>query len=453
MNLNILVIEDNKYKVPTVIKVMEKSYKYFKKYYDYEYNIYPKATDYDTIPAKISNLADAICRGRSDIDKLFEYIISLIEEYNINAIFLDFFLSEYDEKINPKWWADNTIGGKLVKQFAKSKYKDIPIVSFTKIDDENLKEAPIIYSSLLFYLPKEDNKNEFFIKNEAMFYKLINKAEEYNNKKNMYCDIAVICALQSELDAVLNLPINWDEEILRKNDKEAYRKGKLDDYTIIAISENKMGMAEAATIATRVVENFHPKYVVMTGIAAGIDKTNQNFLDLLMPDYVFNWQSGKYKVKKEKDDIEEKTIRIFEKDYRSEDTFFKHGNIIKTNKKEFVSEIIKKLDFNDYVIKRPNEITIHNDGMVSGSAVVADNKIVSEQIEERKINGIDMEAYGVVFACNNAPSKPKPIILKAISDFADEDKDDICQKAAMQISAQAFYVLFNKFITNQTSNE
>jgi len=131
-------------------------------------------------------------------------------------------------------------------------------------------------------------------------------------------------------------------------------------------------------------------------------------------------------------------------------TDIEHNNTLSLKADDFSAEILKMLDFNSFDIKTPSEIKIIFDGMVSGSAVVADKDIVSDQIEGRKIHGIDMEAYGVVFACNNHPRKPKPIIIKSISDFADEDKNDDAQPAGMHVSAVAFRVLFEKFISNQS---
>jgi nucleoside phosphorylase len=57
-----------------------------------------------------------------------------------------------------------------------------------------------------------------------------------------------------------------------------------------------------------------------------------------------------------------------------------------------------------------------------------------------------MEAYGVAFACNHHPNNPEVLILKAICDFADQNKNDIYQSAASFVSAKAFYKLFTDVI-------
>lgn len=438
---NILVVENNSSHIAHAREHIVKTYKEFNFSCDCDtVGIYPANEDYESFIGEISKLSTEVNSDREEIDVLFLYIAEQIEKYNIDTILLDFLLCD-DEEEKDEWIPQDTTGGKLAKKLKKSRYKDIPIVSFTKINEGKLDKAAQTYKHILFNLPKDFTK-DFFGTKEAMFYKWIYQAEEFNNKKNLYCDIAIICALQTELDAILNLDLEWKKVMI--NDK-LYRKGSIGKHTVVATSENKMGMPEASTVTTRLIELFNPKYVVMTGIAAGIDHIEQNFLDLLMPDRLFNWQAGKYKVKKESGQYEEKILHIFEPDYRSEDTFLSHYNAIEANK--MTNKILKLTSFEKISIAKPEKIEIYNEGMVSGSSVVADVDIVNDKIKGRKIYGIDMEAYGVTFACNNAPSKPKSIIIKSICDFADADKDDDYQEIAMNISAKAFYVLFTEFIT------
>ena len=44
-----------------------------------------------------------------------------------------------------------------------------------------------------------------------------------------------------------------------------------------------MGMCAASTLTMKLIENFHPRYIVMTGIAAGVkDGDNINLGDILI---------------------------------------------------------------------------------------------------------------------------------------------------------------------------
>lgn len=427
MMYNILIIDDKEKKIDELTEVLKGK--------TGTLNVFPTEAELEGFSGKIQELANP-----DMLDDLYFYIKDYVENQSIHAIILDFYLDGNESYSTIP--IERTDGYALLKKIRNSsdKFAKIPIYSFTR-GEASLKNGQTLSASgkIQGYVPKTDNIGDDMT-NQILF-NIQYECEKY--KDIHYCDIAVVCALKSELEAIRQL-LRWEEFV---NDERVYYKGKLNNYTVIATSEDKMGMAEAATLTTRVIENFDPKYVVMTGIAAGINNKDQGYLDLLMPDYIFNWQSGKYKVKQKSDNIEEKTIHLFEKDYRSEDTFLKHSNIVDEN--GLSDEIVKQLDFNNLSLAKPEKINTYKDGMVSGSAVVADSKIVSEGIVERKINGIDMEAYGVVFACNNAPSRPKPIIIKSISDFADEDKGDKYQEAARQVSAKAFYILFTEFIKSK----
>lgn len=436
---NILVIENKSENIAYVLEHMQTTYKAFS--FQYQNNIYPPQEEYKIFTGKISEISENIFKDTDSIDVLYNYITEQIEKYDIDTILLDFLLCDSEESMN-EWQAQNTIGGKLANKLKESIYKELPIVSFTRIEEENLQKATKTYNHMLFDLRKDFTKDTFE-REEYNFYRWINSTEDFRKKKNRYCHIAVVCAMKTELAEIRKLSLQWKDI---KIDGKLYYKGKLNNYTIIATSEDKMGMPEAATVTTRMIDIFNPQYVVMTGIAAGINPKEQNFLDLLIPDRVFNWQSGKYKVKNELNNYEDKTLHIFEKDHRGPETFLDSNNIFSLKKDEIVNKILLKSKFDTFDIAKPSTINIFNEGMVSGSAVVADIDIVNDKIEERKIYGIDMEAYGVVFACNNAPTKPKPIIIKAISDFADKEKNDACQPAGMHLSAEAFYVLFNEYI-------
>ena len=93
----------------------------------------------------------------------------------------------------------------------------------------------------------------------------------------------------------------------------------------------------------------------------------------------------------------------------------------------------------NYEGEKPSEdLSIISDGTIAcGSAVVANIGIVDTLIKlhARKVTGIDMESYGVFFACENLNSICKPICIKSICDFANSDKSDDYQKYAAYTSA------------------
>jgi nucleoside phosphorylase len=76
--------------------------------------------------------------------------------------------------------------------------------------------------------------------------------------------------------------------------------------------------------------------------------------------------------------------------------------------------------------------------MASGAAVLADGSTV-ERIKQqhRELLGIEMEAYGV-FAASEEAAEPRPTVfaMKSVVDFGDATKDDRFQKYGAYTSAQ-----------------
>ena len=71
--------------------------------------------------------------------------------------------------------------------------------------------------------------------------------------------------------------------------------------------------------------------------------------------------------------------------------------------------------------------------------MIKNRAIIDEMILkfDRKTLGIDMESYGVFYAVENAVApQPKAVCVKAISDFADRDKNNDYQDYAATISAK-----------------
>lgn len=82
--------------------------------------------------------------------------------------------------------------------------------------------------------------------------------------------------------------------------------------------------------------------------------------------------------------------------------------------------------------------------MASGDSVVQNAAVIDMMIKNhlRQADGLDMETYGMYYAAQQAMlPKPIPICTKAISDFANKEKNDEHQSYAAYTSAN-----FTKFL-------
>jgi len=85
--------------------------------------------------------------------------------------------------------------------------------------------------------------------------------------------------------------------------------------------------------------------------------------------------------------------------------------------------------------------------MASGSAVVADRTLAKQVVSHhRELLAIEMEAYGVFLAAEEAP-EPRPIacVLKAVMDYADGDKTDRFKHYAAYVSAHGLAALIGRY--------
>jgi nucleoside phosphorylase len=139
-----------------------------------------------------------------------------------------------------------------------------------------------------------------------------------------------------------------------------------------------MGMPFNAAALMNIISIHKPIYTIMIGTCACIAK-NHKLGDVLIPDRVFSYESGKYEK------------GIFKADYAAHNT----GEELRKQAELLKSQLGKKLHYN---------ITTDED-FCSGAAVVDDLEISNEIIKRcgRKLSGLDMEAYSI--ACINSVLK------------------------------------------------
>ena len=177
------------------------------------------------------------------------------------------------------------------------------------------------------------------------------------------------------------------------------------EIKVISTSLTQMGMVAAATITSKLSFNFASRYIIMSGIAAGV-KEEYNIGDIIIPKEVKDYCSGKFSTPKEKSKDEAELCSIY--------------NSFRNKAKYSIPQI-------------------RTGYMATGDSVIQNSKIIEVMIKKflRQADGIDMEAYGMYYASQQAISpKPIPICIKAISDFANKDKSNEHQEYAAYVSAQ-----------------
>jgi nucleoside phosphorylase/CheY-like chemotaxis protein len=336
--------------------------------------------------------------------------------------------------------AESDSGVRFISEISQSArlLKPIHIVGITAHDELRAKYSSEFENNswaILFYNPVE-NAWEIQIKKKVAY--LISVKREWSQATPEYqFDLAIITALsKTELEAVLHLNANWQSFSI-PNDATEYHKGIFLSegrrISVIAAAAPQMGMVASAVLTTKMIEHFRPKYVAMTGIAAGLPGKG-NFGDILIADLAFDSGSGKIAT-----DTNTKTVK-FEPDYRSIDLTVDLQELFASaiRNRDFVADIQHK-----WPAEPPPTVLSAQMGPVGSGAGVIENEEFVEQIRghSRKLLGVDMETYGVYYAVKNS-SKPRPkgvMSLKSISDFANPTKNDKYQKYAAYTSASYLY--------------
>ena len=262
------------------------------------------------------------------------------------------------------------------------------------------------------------------------------RALQSSNPNGYEYDLAVLTALRSpELESVLGLSADWSQ-VNQPNDATLYFRGNFRDnnqkvLSVVAASASQMGASAAAVLASKLIWWFHPKWIAMTGIAAGVKNGPAKLGDIIIADQSWDYGSGKHVISDQKTEFrpDPQSIPL--------NVDLKEKIIDFNTKASLLSEIT-----DSWLGPKPQgPLKVHVGPLSSGSGVVQDETIVEDvKSHSRKLVGIDMETYGVYYAAENAPQpRPTPVSIKGVSDFADSQKSDAHQAYAAYVSAHYLY--------------
>lgn len=332
-------------------------------------------------------------------------------------------------------------GINLLKQINGSKRYTYPrfviaLSEYEELIDRFQLNSGIIHKSILYNV----SSNEWIIRLEEIMDIAIPIISNNIRKRSYNYDVAVICALEEELEFVKK-SLDDISEVSATDDDYIYYKGTFvkdkEKRKVIMAQSTHMGMVPASTLTTRLIYNFSPRYVVMTGIAAGI-KEKVSFGDVIVAEYVWDYGAGK-EVLEGNESVHRNTIQQISIDA---DIL----NIIKrvSNNKSLLDDI--KKDFMG--VKPASELKIIVGPVASGASVIANPQVVDniKNSQIRDIVGVEMEIFGVYYAARWAVSpKPKFLALKSVCDFADSTKDDKYHAYASYTSAKIFTTLVKEY--------
>lgn len=369
--------------------------------------------------------------------------VMLADLYDL--VLLDLYIpEEFGDEAEP----DNAYN--LLQRVSKDRRinKPVAICGITRYD--NVEEAEKRFKDYLWSLIKYEENSLAWkgqVRGKIEYLKNLSKMKSQQNPYDY--DVAIITALQKIENEQLRKVFggNWETLVLDGDDTTTYYTSELtlksgDTIRVVTCFQQLMASTASAMLTTKVIANFHPRYLFMTGIAASVKTAEEGvgYGDVLVATEVWNAANGKLK---ESDDDNHQ----FMPDYRHEVLDASFENIITKlmEEKQLLYDISEA--FPSEVGKPNTKLQIHKGPMASVPAVIACADVVKDlKKHDRNLLGIEMEAYGLFYAAAKG-FKPRPIYtasLKSVSDYGTKEKCDKYQEYAAYTSAAVLkYIVQN----------
>jgi nucleoside phosphorylase len=242
--------------------------------------------------------------------------------------------------------------------------------------------------------------------------------------------LCVVAALyEPELEAVLQLPWNWrefrvDADVGNYFEGEFIVKGE--KRRVVAGAASRMGMPAAAALTSKMLAHFRPRYIAMTGIAAGIHG-RCNLGDIVAADPAWDWGSGKFVRKDGQSHFEAAPHQLG-----------LHSSVrAKLDHLSRQTQVLHEIRSAWPGPKPETTLTLRIGPSASGATVLADGaKLPLIASQNRKLLAIEMETYAV-YAATWEGMLPQALAfsMKSVCDYADSAKADDFQRYAAYTSA------------------
>lgn len=380
---------------------------------------------------KIRRIVDSIrsvaTLGTDDIDVAYNARDARLRLSNVayDLLILDVALPE---------WADvppsPDVGLALLKEISGRRRYQLPrhIVGLTAYADAFNQALPQ-FAGQLWHVIQYDPIASDWVEQIQRKIKYILLAASNKEAVEYGCDLCLITALQvPEHRAVMDLP--WDWKLIESpNEVVNFYAGSFKCKGVIrkavAACTTRMGMTSAAILATKAIYNFRPRFLGMVGIAAGF-KGECNLGDVIVGDPIWDYGSGKWAAKGSAT-----VFQIAPHQIPLNAAIRSRFDLLAED-----SELLNRIRDGWPGSKPSTALQIIIAPAASGSAVRADGTVVGEvKAQHRKAVAIEMEGYGVMAAAHQSPvPEVRAFVVKAVCDFADENKSDDFQAYAAYTS-------------------
>lgn len=339
------------------------------------------------------------------IDNLFDLLKHKDKLGNYDLCLIDFFLPYRSGESEPQ----NCIQD-VLQTLDASNVAEIPVLAITRyVGDPSFDDSSTKSRGILAY--DFDQKDIWTVAVQSFLAKA--------SGKHKYDFIGVL-ALEAERQGFLRVP---NLSITRKKvvglDAWEVQIGQLHGCLFCL---PKMGLVDAAIATSKILANFSPKVMFMSGICGGSSDTTMG--QLLITDFCWEYQSGKWIEDGFQSDAYQEGIS---ESLKTELSIFFKNNL----------NILQELERDIGDLERPSKLAQPVMAIFSsGSAVVASKKQMEKiKDQHRKVKGIDMEIFAFHRCMNLAGDGIQSFSCKVVVDKADESKNDHLHSYGCALSA------------------
>lgn len=236
-------------------------------------------------------------------------------------------------------------------------------------------------------------------------------------------DVLIITALEEERQAVLKLLP--DSRMLDPDPADSRRpyyaeapvrlpSGATGKYNVVIVRCG-MGRVPATGATTRALLKWRPRYVILVGIAGGNEDQGVQVGDLLIATSIIDYESKKLLTVTEVDGS--KVMDAIDRPR----AFEIGGRLLEAARDVKVEDVIRRVQCARPDAQPPR---IHFGPVASGDKVVSYKAVMNDLSRHyRELKGVEMEAGGVAAAVLDQEPSPGLLMVRGVSDPADERKD------------------------------
>jgi formylglycine-generating enzyme required for sulfatase activity len=228
-------------------------------------------------------------------------------------------------------------------------------------------------------------------------------------------DFVIVTALDEERDAVLQKLPGYNKLPPKKNTVQTYYSAQVPvifpdsstgQYRLIVVSLSGMGRIQAATVTNEAIARWHPRYVMLVGIAGGIAAKHVNIGDILISSQIVDYELQK---------ITKDGPQVRWEVYRAEPRLLAASHNFSDKEWLDLVSVARPVD---------GKLVRHVGPLASGDKVIAFSDVLNIYRDKwPALIGVEMEAGGTAAAAFQSAEPPGFFMVRGVSDLADSDKN------------------------------